>query len=70
MLLVARLASRWFGLCCAAGFVYEQLRQVERQHQLLQEMKSSLRTARSQIHHMKSNEAAEPVQIQLFNSLF
>lgn len=49
---------------------YEQLRQVERQCQLLQEMKSSLHTARSQIHHMNSNEGAEPVQIQLFNSLF
>lgn len=70
MLSVAYSASRSFGFCCADGWLYEQLRQVERQRQFLQEMKSSLRTARSQIRHMKPNEGAEPVQIQLFNSLF
>lgn len=42
----------------------------ERQQQLLQEMKSSLRTVRSQLHHVKFNEGAEPGQTQLLSSLF
>lgn len=59
--------SRWLS---AGLVVQQQLGHVAGQHQLLQGMKSSLHSVRSQIHHMEPNEGAEPGQIQLFNSLF